>query len=331
MTALVSGYEWARLRAAKSPPAERRIWTRPLHIFLGIAATSVLAEGATAPIAAYHFNQLVIGGLIANEIAIPLSSFWIMPLAVIAVLAMPFGLEAWPLKAMGWGLNWLLDLSHWTANLPFSVIFMEPWPTAAFALMVFGGLWLALWRTSLRYWGALIAGVALILAVAARGPDIIADETGAFAFRAAGDHGWRYGVVGARASSFKGEAWVRRLGGNPELGVDAKALMRCDSLGCLVPIGHGATLTLVRDGAALSEECASAKVLLSLVSVPRTCTKPDIVVDRAAPARCGAGGDAAFADARHARNLRPRSVAVAPPAAADPQPAARGLRRKRRR
>ena len=36
----------------------------------------------------------------ANGIAVPLTSFWVMPWAVIAVLAMPFGLEAWPLQVL---------------------------------------------------------------------------------------------------------------------------------------------------------------------------------------------------------------------------------------
>jgi competence protein ComEC len=40
-------------------------------------------------------------GLIANLIAAPLVSLLIMPMAVLSLIAMPFGLEAWPLRVMG--------------------------------------------------------------------------------------------------------------------------------------------------------------------------------------------------------------------------------------
>jgi competence protein ComEC len=38
-------------------------------------------------------------GLIANLIAAPLVSLLIMPMAVLSLIAMPFGLEAWPLRS----------------------------------------------------------------------------------------------------------------------------------------------------------------------------------------------------------------------------------------
>jgi competence protein ComEC len=279
VTALVSGYEWARARRA-SRPVEAPRWPRPARFILGIAATTLLAELATAPFAAYHFNQFVLGGLLANEIAIPLLGFYIMPLAVLAVLAMPFGLEAVPLRLMGWGLDQLLSVAHWVAKLPHSVTYLESWPAYALVLMVLGGLWLALWRTRLRWWGAPIAAVGLGLALAAPGSDLLADEEGDIAFRVKTADGWRYGLVGVRPHSFKGEAWVRRLGGDPAWGADSGGLINCDALGCLVPVGRGASFSLVRDGRGLAEECASARALITLTAAPPDCTSPKLVLDR---------------------------------------------------
>ncbi len=109
-----------------------RLWTRPLNMFLGIAATTVLAEGATAPIAAYHFNQFVIGGMIANEIAIPAHRLLDHAARRDRRLGHAVRSRGLAVEGDGLGLDWLLDLAHWTANLPYAVIFLEPWPVAAF-------------------------------------------------------------------------------------------------------------------------------------------------------------------------------------------------------
>lgn len=278
VTALVAGYEWARQRRGDRT-AQIAWWTRPARIVAGIAATTLLAETATAPIVAYHFNQFVLGGLIANEIAIPLVGFWIMPLAVLAVLAMPFHLEALPLQLMGRGIEQLLALARWTASLPHAVTFFEAWPLYALLIIVAGGLWLAVWRSRLRYLGALPVAIGIALAIAARGPDVIADESGALAFRVREGNEWRYGLVGVRARSFKGEAWVRRLGGDPAGRADAGDLMHCDALGCIVPVGKGAELSLVRDGRALREECARSRAILSQVDIPVPCAAPKAKID----------------------------------------------------
>lgn len=280
VTALVAGYEWARARRAASAEAPAR-WSRPARFILGVAATTLLAELATAPFAAYHFNQFVLGGLIANEIAIPLLGFFVMPLAMLAVLAMPFGLEAWPLRALGWGLDQLIGVAHWVAGLPHAVTFIEPWPLSALLIIVLGGLWVALWRTRLRCLGAPVAALGLALALVAPGPDLIADAEGAIGYRVRSGNAWQYGVVGTRAHSFKAEAWVRRLGGDPSGAADAAKAMSCDALACIATLGHGAKLAIVRDGRALESECAETRALIAEVAVGPECAAPALVVDPA--------------------------------------------------
>jgi competence protein ComEC len=282
VAALLAGYEWIHERRRTSQ-VERAVWRRSLRFILGVLAgtliSTVLAEAATAPFAAYHFNQLVVGGLIANEIVLPILGLYVMPLAILAVLAMPFGLEEGPLRLLGWGLEQLLGAAHWVAGLPFSVTHIEVLPGYALIFIVAGCLWLALWRTGLRVLGVAAVALGLVLALIAPAPDLFADEHGAFAFRLREGHDWRYGVVGTRAHSFKAEAWVRRLGGNPADTPEAAKLMQCDALGCLVPVGRGSRLSLVRDGRALADECRRATAILSLVTVPWSCTAPNLVLD----------------------------------------------------
>jgi len=41
--------------------------------------TSLIATAATAPYAIYHFNRMSDYSLVANLLAVPLTSVWIMP------------------------------------------------------------------------------------------------------------------------------------------------------------------------------------------------------------------------------------------------------------
>src|SRR3546814_10195369 len=108
VTALIAAYEtWQRRRERHRERGEgpgSLLWRAGAYL-LATAATSVIAMLATDPFAAFHFQRLALYGLPANLVAVPLTSFWIMPWAVLAVLLMPLGLEAVALVPMGWGID----------------------------------------------------------------------------------------------------------------------------------------------------------------------------------------------------------------------------------
>ena len=130
-----------------------RVWRYPA----GVALTTLVASAATAPFAAYHFNQVVAYSLPANLVAVPVTALWIMPLAVAAFALMPFGLEAPALAAMGWGIDAVIAVAHATAALPGAMHMLADPPAAALAATVLGGLWLCLWRTRWRLAGLRVA------------------------------------------------------------------------------------------------------------------------------------------------------------------------------
>jgi competence protein ComEC len=59
----------------------------------GAAVTTLVAGTAIASFAVYHFHRMTHYGLIANLFAAPLISLLNMPMAVLSMIAMPFGLE----------------------------------------------------------------------------------------------------------------------------------------------------------------------------------------------------------------------------------------------
>jgi len=114
---LVALYEWLSRRDRARLRDVSPVW-RGLRfgggLVFGAAMTTIVAGTAVAPFAVYHFHRMSHFGLMANMIAAPLISLLIMPMAVIALIAMPFGLEAWPLYAMGSAsTSWLTPPNGW--------------------------------------------------------------------------------------------------------------------------------------------------------------------------------------------------------------------------
>ncbi len=92
--------------------------------FFGVCITSAIATICTAPFALYHFHRMAAYGLLANLIAVPLTSIVIMPAALLALLLMPINLERAPLYVMDMGLRGVLDVAHRVEDLPHSVLYV---------------------------------------------------------------------------------------------------------------------------------------------------------------------------------------------------------------
>jgi competence protein ComEC len=121
--------------------AMRKAWT----IFVGAALTTIVASTAIAPFAVYHFHRVTYYGLAANLLVTPVISLLIMPMALLSLIAIPFGLDAWPLKVMGFGNDLMVATGKWVASWPGAVSIVPAISGAALVLMVLGGLWLCLW------------------------------------------------------------------------------------------------------------------------------------------------------------------------------------------
>jgi len=93
-------------------------------------------------------------------------------MAVLSLMAMPFGLETWPLKAMGFCIDLMVDAGIWVSSWPGAVSVFLTISGVALVLMVLGGLWVCLWRTNARAFGLVIAALGLALAPANKRPDV---------------------------------------------------------------------------------------------------------------------------------------------------------------
>jgi competence protein ComEC len=281
VTALIAAYEtWDRRR--QRDPLRRGPLRRLAGYFGGVAATSVIAILATGPFAAFHFHRLALYGLLANLVAVPLTAFWIMPCAVVAMLLMPFGGEALGLVPMGWGIDLLLAVAARVAALPAASLQVPPMPDWGLALVVLGGLWLCLWQGRWR-WPAILVILAGALSPATfTAPDLLAGGEGRrVALRDATGQLW---VASRRGGGFVLDTWARQAFAGavvtwPELEPAAGGQLICDPLACVYRKEAQSAVVLLDPRAA--EDCAFADVVVSLEPLRRTpCRAPAVVIDR---------------------------------------------------
>lgn len=242
VTALVSAFEAFEASQARRgrPLILRDTWTGRLTYALFVALlASVVAGLATAPYAAFHFNRVAAYGVVANVLAMPVISFVIMPCAAITLLVMPLGLEFWPVKIMGWGIDAMLWIAHQTSSWPGASSLVPSPPAWGLGLVTLGGLWLLLWRGRWRMIGVgpIIAG--LLAASVVRAPDILVDrDVGNVAVRSDG----RLAIVSGRRGRFAAEEWLERDGDASEIKDSARrgrsGVWQCQGKICTADLGR---------------------------------------------------------------------------------------------
>jgi len=280
VTALVAAYEVLSRRRPHSgghPMAYR------LAAYLaGIALTTLIAGSATSLFALHHFGRISSYGMLANMVAIPVTALWIMPSAIVSVLAMPIGLEAVPLSVMGAGIEVVLRLAATIAAWPGAERAVPTLSAAAMVAAAGGGLWLCLWRSRIRLFGVFgpIAAVSGLLWVSP--PDLLVSGDGRLIGVADGTGGLL--LSSRRAGIWAARSWLERLGERtaapwprPGEGV-AGGLVRCDLSACLYRRA-GLLFALVKRAEALEEDCRHADIVIARVPVRRGCGAR-LVIDR---------------------------------------------------
>ena len=104
-------------------------------------------DSPPTPYAAYHFHRIAPYGVLANLLAMPVVSAFVMPMGILGVLTLPFGFDAPFWQLMGQGIDWMISVVLWVANLPGAVGHMRAFGTGPLLLATAGLLLLCLLRT----------------------------------------------------------------------------------------------------------------------------------------------------------------------------------------
>lgn len=212
--ALIGVYAWWAERRAQeatiaSSPGAPMLWRMigsSVRYVGGIAAVSLIAGFATAIYGAYHFQRVSPLSLAANLVAMPIVSVLVMPFAVAAMAAMPFGLEGPFLNVMGWGLAMMIDVADWfSRHSPLDAV--GTIPLASVLAMTVALLIATLSTTWLRLLALPFAATALVAVMLRTVPEILISEDGRLVAVSLSDG--RLAVNRSRPNGFTVEDWTR--------------------------------------------------------------------------------------------------------------------------
>jgi competence protein ComEC len=256
----------AYLKSRKAP--EMRFSPGALVTYLlWMVMVSVVAESATAPLVIHHFNNLALYGVFANALLSPVVALLIMPTVALYFLLLPFGVEAFALHGMFYGIEAMLRVAAFISGLPYALNFLPSLPGWGAALFMAGLIWLCVLATRLRWAGIIpmVLGVASLLTVHL--PDVMATaELKQIAIRK--EEG--YVLVRGRAQSLIPELWANGTG-SARLPYNPKA-WGCDVYGCVAEVA-GLRIAFPDHYEALAEDCALSRFILTRLKDAR-CDSP---------------------------------------------------------
>jgi competence protein ComEC len=283
--ALVAAFEWWSARPKSPTPGG---WLDGAWSWLaGSAATSLIAGAATTPFAAFHFHRIADYGVVANMLALPAVSFVVMPAGVVALLAMPFGLEHYPLQVMDWGLSWVTAAAFEVASWPGAAHATASYSSLGLNLMILGGLWVCLWTQAWRVAGFGAIALGLAAAPMTARPDVYVAAGGRiFAVRQADG---TLAVPRIAAGRFDAGAWLTSNGEATPLGeakARAKDVISCTAEICTAAADWGAA-SFIRTRSR-PKECVPGAIVVAPHVPVRPCAPDALVLGPEFLARSGA-------------------------------------------
>lgn len=284
--------------------------------FCAAALTSLAAGGMSSIAAAYHFGRLSPYGLIANLLAMPAMSV-VMTSGMASVLAMPFGLEALPLRVMDAGLLWVQAISDWVVSLPGAQGRIPALPLAPALLLTLAAIVLCLARGVVRLAALPLAVIALVAATFVQGPDIYVEpQAKNVAIR--NDDGELVPAQPRRGRFAVGQ-WLRADGDGA---TPAEAARRtgwtCEGAICRAAVRGQRVLYLSEEKLVMTIPCAEADILIAAFPLRGRCRSVPLRIDRFSVWRSGAhalyvdDGAVRVDTARGLQGLRPWTITPEP-------------------
>jgi competence protein ComEC len=270
--ALIAAYAYGQLltRAGADSPLATRAALWGVNEIVSLLLASLIAGLATTPYAAYHFHRLAPYGVIANLLAMPVVSAWVMPMGILGVIAIPFGFDALFWRQMGYGIEWMDTVALWVASLPGAFDRVTSFGTGPLLLATAGLLVIGLLKTPLRWSGAAFVVLALVLAARTPVPDVLVAADGrTFAVRGANG---KLAFHRTGSDTFATREWLASDADGRD--VNDKGLgdgIACDPLGCIGKLADGRAVSYAFAPDAFEEDCRRAAIIVATRDAPPDC------------------------------------------------------------
>jgi competence protein ComEC len=237
---------------------------------IGLTLVSLLAGTATIPYIAYHFHRISPFGVVANLIAMPVVSGWVMPWGILGLFAMPLGLDHTCWRMMGVGIDWMTAVALWVTTFPGALGRMAAFDGITLLISTLGLMILCLFKTSLRFIGAFLIGCSVLMMVRAPQPDVlVSTDASAVAIRGRDD---RLAMIHSGSDVFALREWLAADGDarSPKDGTLANGIT-CDEAGCIGKLKDGSIVAMVKKAEAFEEDCRRAALVISAREAPADC------------------------------------------------------------
>lgn len=261
---------------------------------VGLCLSSLIATLATAPFTVLHFGQFQTYGIAANLVAIPITGIWIMPLALLSLALMPFGLDQFPLLLMGHGIDIVIEVARYVASWNGAVIHTAMLGSIGIAIIVSGGLWFAIWEKNWRYWGLFPFFLGFLSLYFVQTPDVmIADNMKLI--------GWKEGdclyLSSLKRQEFTAQQFQAVSATKHRVcfpySKNLKSLLntryslkkegiQCDPEGCVIQT-KGKIIAIPRKEKALELDCKQADIVLIGFKTEQKCFEKNVVTKDETP------------------------------------------------
>jgi competence protein ComEC len=267
------------------PEQEYRIESRKIYyarklykIALASILTTLIAGSFSSIPAAYHFGRLAPYGVLANGLAIPVISLAVMPFAVLSVVLMPLGLEAWPLAVLGKGLEMVLSISDHVAALPGAQRVIPQVPLASAIALALGASILCLASRQAKYAGGVLLVAGFALAQFNGFPDLLIERTAAnTAFR---NGSGELVFASQHKGRFAAEKWLQANGEEITFKeAAARTGWACEGRSCRGEI-KGKVIGYFLDGEGAQPSCAGFDIIIAAYPLRGACKSTTMRIDR---------------------------------------------------
>ncbi len=266
----------SRLGALFRPGEDDGLLIRLARMGGALLAAGLVAELVLTPIALHHFGRAGAYGVIANILAVPLTSFLIMPLLAAWLLLHPLGAGALVKGPLVLALDGLAAIGQTVAGWPGATLMLPAMPLSAILLLVAGATLLLLLAGPLRWAGAPPLAAGILFALLAPRPDLLVSGDG----RQVGVvvDGRLYLLRGHR-QGFTLRNWSEQAAASPDARLSDLPGARCAAAGCTLRLNGLALLALTEAAdpeqggriAPLVAACRRADIVTAPFGLPAAC------------------------------------------------------------
>lgn len=245
---------------------------------VSLIITGIAIEIVLAPIAIFHFHRTGVYSAAANIVAIPLTTFVIMPMQALALLFDTAGIGTPFWWVAGQAIRLIVAMAHYVSGLPGAVSMLPSMPLWAYISMIFGALLFGLINSPIRSIGIAPFMIGFVAMLQAPRPDMLVTDDGKHLAIVSPDGS--VALLRGRAGDYVRDMVLENAGTNAEpVSMGRWSGAKCSEDSCVIELNRAGRMWRVL--------ATRTPYQIPSMEMAAACRRVDIVVsDRWLPASC---------------------------------------------